>query len=66
LRYFVDLSIVHSLEDCVDLSIIDGLAGGLEDGGDCVLVYLREFVLGAFPERLARARAEAYCIVVKY
>ena len=62
--YLVDLSIIESLEDCVNLSIVAGLAGGLDDGGNRLLSCVKNELLGAFPERLARATAAAYCIMV--
>jgi len=36
-RYFVNLSVVDCLEDCIDLSSVTFLTGGLDDGGDGLL-----------------------------
>jgi len=44
------------------LCLIDGLASGIEDGDKGFLGFVNGDVLGAFPEREARARAETYCI----
>jgi len=63
--YVLNFSIVKGLKNCIDLSIIDGGSCGLEDSGDGVLGYMRWVVLGAFPLRLARASAEAYCMCGK-
>ena len=65
IEYVLNFSIVKGLKDCIDLGIIDGLSSGLEDSGDGVLGCIRGALLGAFPLRLARATAEAYCMCGK-
>ena len=59
---FIDVAAVEWGKDCIDLCLIDGLAGSLEDGDKGVLGFVNGDVLGALPEREARARAETYCI----
>ena len=63
--YFLNFSIVKGLKDCIDLGIVDGLSCSLEDSVDGILGYIRRALLGAFPLRLARASAEAYCMCGK-
>jgi hypothetical protein len=46
------------------LSLIDGFSSGLKDGDNRVLGYMNAGVLGALPERLARATAETYCMAM--
>lgn len=63
--YVLNFSIVKGLKDCIDLSSIDLGSGGVEDSGDGFLGCIRRALLGAFPLRLARASAEAYCMCGK-
>jgi len=44
------------------LGIIDWFSSGFKNGGDGIFCLMILDLLAGFPERLARARAETYCI----
>ena len=60
--YIFNGSAFQAGENCFDLLVIDWFASGFKNSSNGVFSLMILDLLAGFPERLAKASAETYCI----